>query len=982
MTFYAVVDYGFILVCLVEHHRTDTYFPGIAFLILTLVHASNELPLRLSIPVTGAILVGDVVAAIMARRQTFLGIEDLDHRCHLRKEEHKVTERLVHNLIPEAIIVKMRSSKARGKINAEYVSSASVLVAELRSVLTSVSLVELLNELFTEFDVLCQQCGVTKIKAIGGLYVVASNIGSCRSDHSRALVQLAPRMQAIVTLLNRGSLQRAPISMWFGVHTGPLIAGVIRMRHPQFDCWGEAITVAESLRLWAKRDCLLVTRPCLEHASQKDASASVFDRSEKSVRLCGLEFTPATPIKSKRKDQDEKWNLPFAVSLRPAAQMARMVLAPRIHRGEGYLRYNVLTLRFTTAAVELAFSRYRTATTKRNFLTMVWTMSLAMALGTSSAVGIAQFVPAVVATAVLGAFFVASKAVRTDAAREFVSDWTHVAAQTSCALGWLITVMAVNVLFERGSVCSTDNATITFASQIAAVTSVSAFFRSMPWFVRLGVSLLIFVAPQTRIWPHCGWDFMVDSYLVHMVLCCIVVWTFVAYVAESLDREEFKNAFEGQKERDRLDREKKTYELLVDSLLPAGVIQMFKARTENEVIAQDHQNAVLLHVEVAGFEQLTPHEAVTHLGSLFDCIDQMCDRAGQAEMSWNKVMMTLQFKTKLGSAFISSKDETIFVKGCGKIEMFELLEYDPDHGTISRLLFEASSQYASVRLLNPSDSSPLGSPVPSPALSPVPQSSVPSKTGRTLTAADLSTRKTLATPPLHRTSVQTHGADRRVLCFVCGTMITRWKYVEHELKCLSAETKAREALSEDVRKMSEGIVRPSVPLPEPGDASVEYMSYNSEAKQKYNSSLFKCGVCSGRYSTSDIASHVGCCRGSPVAFSSKSGVQSGVEVVCYLCGGKTSVDEAIEHYTACLVKQVPVRSKFSLPMPTPPAHVRPTPSSPLHEFLVYNNEARAAYLKGLPRCDRCHSTCNLFEYEKHTYSCQGESLQSAGTVAM
>ena len=145
-----------------------------------------------------------------------------------------------------------REHSARGRPTiAEYHEEASVLFAdivgstELAVRLSPEGLVELLNEVFSQFDTLVERYGLEKIRTIGDNYMVASGVPQARSDHAEALARLALDMNSyIVADHDTGS---TPLQFRIGIGSGPLVAGVIGQTKFHYDIWGDTVNTASRM---------------------------------------------------------------------------------------------------------------------------------------------------------------------------------------------------------------------------------------------------------------------------------------------------------------------------------------------------------------------------------------------------------------------------------------------------------------------------------------------------------------------------------------------------------------------------------------------------------------------------------------------------------------------------------------------------------------------------------------------------------------
>ena len=101
------------------------------------------------------------------------------------------------------------------------------------------SLVDRLNEYFTAFDEIVARYGLEKLKTIGDFYILASGLPAPRRAHAVDAVLAALEM---VEVVGRGVLTGWAIRV--GLHSGPVVAGVVGTRKFAFDIWGNTVNLA------------------------------------------------------------------------------------------------------------------------------------------------------------------------------------------------------------------------------------------------------------------------------------------------------------------------------------------------------------------------------------------------------------------------------------------------------------------------------------------------------------------------------------------------------------------------------------------------------------------------------------------------------------------------------------------------------------------------------------------------------------------
>ena len=101
--------------------------------------------------------------------------------------------------------------------------------------------VHMLNDVFTELDRLADTHGLEKIKTIGDAYMVVGGLPEPLEDSAIAVARMALDVLSSVASMR----SRYPnLNMRIGMHTGPVVAGVIGRRRFAYDLWGETVNLA------------------------------------------------------------------------------------------------------------------------------------------------------------------------------------------------------------------------------------------------------------------------------------------------------------------------------------------------------------------------------------------------------------------------------------------------------------------------------------------------------------------------------------------------------------------------------------------------------------------------------------------------------------------------------------------------------------------------------------------------------------------
>ncbi len=220
----------------------------------------------------GIAVVGGFIAAVVLEanmRTLFLQRQAIERQQQELKAEHARSEELLHNMLPPAIAARLKQDPG---VIAERYEQASILFADLVG-FTAFSdgrrpeeVVELLNTLFSRFDALIAARGLEKIKTIGDAYMVVAGLPRRRHDHAEALASLALAMHEAADAITVAGGYRPELRI--GIHSGPVVAGVIGTRRLAYDVWGDAVNTASRMETLASPGTILLsaaTAARLEH---------------------------------------------------------------------------------------------------------------------------------------------------------------------------------------------------------------------------------------------------------------------------------------------------------------------------------------------------------------------------------------------------------------------------------------------------------------------------------------------------------------------------------------------------------------------------------------------------------------------------------------------------------------------------------------------------------------------------------------------
>lgn len=164
------------------------------------------------------------------------------------KKKNKENEKLLLSILPKPIAERLKSGEEH---IADAFSNVAVLFADLVH-FTEFSeehspekVVEFLNELFTMFDFAANRHHVEKIKTIGDCYMAVCGLPKPNNTPTDTLLKTAIDMLEQVKLLN--VKYQTNFQIRIGIHTGPVVAGIIGKDKFIYDLWGDTVNIASRM---------------------------------------------------------------------------------------------------------------------------------------------------------------------------------------------------------------------------------------------------------------------------------------------------------------------------------------------------------------------------------------------------------------------------------------------------------------------------------------------------------------------------------------------------------------------------------------------------------------------------------------------------------------------------------------------------------------------------------------------------------------
>ena len=163
--------------------------------------------------------------------------------------EKRVSESLLLNILPGEVADELR---AKGLVSPKYFEDVTILFTDFvgftlaTEKLAADELVEMLHDYFTAFDQIVARYKLEKMKTIGDSYMCISGLPVRNPSHPVDTVMAAFEMLEAVKQRERSG-RASPWKVRIGIHTGPVIAGVVGINKFAFDIWGDTVNYSSRM---------------------------------------------------------------------------------------------------------------------------------------------------------------------------------------------------------------------------------------------------------------------------------------------------------------------------------------------------------------------------------------------------------------------------------------------------------------------------------------------------------------------------------------------------------------------------------------------------------------------------------------------------------------------------------------------------------------------------------------------------------------
>lgn len=210
---------------------------------------ASQQRLYMTLALLGLLIAGFLSWAVINTRKTNKQLALKNEQIEKEKER---SESLLLNILPHFIAQEL---KEKSKVTTRMIDQCTVLFTDfvnfstITKELSPIELIATLDECFRAFDMIISKHNIEKIKTIGDSYMCAGGVPLPSETHAIDAVNAAFEMVEFLEKWNAKREQNGLIRFdaRIGIHSGPIIAGVVGAKKFAYDIWGDTVNVASRM---------------------------------------------------------------------------------------------------------------------------------------------------------------------------------------------------------------------------------------------------------------------------------------------------------------------------------------------------------------------------------------------------------------------------------------------------------------------------------------------------------------------------------------------------------------------------------------------------------------------------------------------------------------------------------------------------------------------------------------------------------------
>ncbi|CAG5127184.1 unnamed protein product [Candidula unifasciata] len=163
--------------------------------------------------------------------------------------EKQKTERLLYQMLPEKVANQLKNGQ---KVEAEKFDRVTILFSDIvtftniAAACSPLDVVNMLNDMYHRFDLKTSEHGVYKVETIGDAYMVVCGVPEKTAVHAQPVADFALDMVEQASCVMSPATGK-PLQIRVGIHTGPVVAGVVGVKMPRYCLFGDTVNTASRM---------------------------------------------------------------------------------------------------------------------------------------------------------------------------------------------------------------------------------------------------------------------------------------------------------------------------------------------------------------------------------------------------------------------------------------------------------------------------------------------------------------------------------------------------------------------------------------------------------------------------------------------------------------------------------------------------------------------------------------------------------------
>uniref|UniRef100_A0A0N5AAT9 guanylate cyclase n=1 Tax=Syphacia muris TaxID=451379 RepID=A0A0N5AAT9_9BILA len=228
--------------------------------------------------------------SLMMERQAAALEEEVQKRTNELVEEKKKSDEVLKRMLPPQVAECLKSGKA---FEPDAYECATIFLSDvvsftvLASKCTPLQVIDLLDKLYMTTDIVINKYDIFKVETIGDAYLCVSGVPERNGNqHVKEIADMALDIVKAIKEIRITHLPDERISLRIGIHSGPVVAGVVGAIMPRYCLFGDSMTVTEDLESSGKANCIHISSSTYNLLSQRNESYVMEKRGEILLKVC------------------------------------------------------------------------------------------------------------------------------------------------------------------------------------------------------------------------------------------------------------------------------------------------------------------------------------------------------------------------------------------------------------------------------------------------------------------------------------------------------------------------------------------------------------------------------------------------------------------------------------------------------------------------------------------------------------------------